>query len=68
MPEKIDKGQEKKKSSGITIQKRPVMLNQVSTEKNNIIPLKFTSQNLVEALIYSEILGEPKCKKRGRCR
>lgn len=30
--------------------------------------ITLNSQNLMEAMIYSEILGKPKCKRRGRCR
>lgn len=35
---------------------------------NNPLSISITNQNLMEAIIYSEILGKPKCKRRGRCR
>jgi hypothetical protein len=34
----------------------------------NPLPMRFTNENLLEAVVYSEILGKPKCKRRGRCR
>jgi ribonuclease HIII len=34
----------------------------------NHLSVRFTNENLMEALLYSEILGKPKCKRRGRCR
>jgi hypothetical protein len=30
--------------------------------------ITLNNKNLMEAIIYSEILGKPKCKRRGRCR
>jgi hypothetical protein len=32
---------------------------------NSPFSFKLTNQNLMEAIIYSEILGKPKCKSRG---
>ncbi len=34
----------------------------------NPLSIRLTNQNLMEAIVYSEILGKPKCKGRGRCR
>jgi ribonuclease HIII len=39
-----------------------------SNSDYNHLSIRFTNQNLMEALLYSEILGKPKCKRRGRCR
>lgn len=57
-----------RKSDDVSEQNRPVIQNYSRNGESSMIPLRFTSQNLVEALIYSEILNEPKCKRRGRCR
>lgn len=35
---------------------------------NTPLSIKLTNQNLMEAVIYSEILGKPRCKRRGRWR
>lgn len=42
--------------------------NDINKLGNNPLSIKLTNQNLMEAVIYSEILGKPKCKRRGRCR
>jgi hypothetical protein len=47
--------------------------NSIKDYKNNDLDynplsIRFTNQNLMEAVVYSEILGKPKCKDRGRWR
>lgn len=39
-----------------------------SEEEKNPLSIKFNNTNLIEAIIYSEVLGKPRCKRRGRWR
>ena len=43
-------------------------IHNTNISENSPLSIKLTNQNLMEAIIYSEILGKPKCKRRGRCR
>jgi hypothetical protein len=69
MPEDIKKEQSKKKSTRNSQQRQTAKQENRSEEsENNIFPIVFTNQNLMQAVIYSEVLGKPRCKRRGRWR
>lgn len=43
-------------------------MNYKKEEENNTLSIEFKSSNLMDAVIYSEILGKPKSRRRGRWR
>lgn len=45
-----------------------VAMNNSKEEENNPLSIRFNSSNLMEAVIYSEILGKPRSRRRGRWR
>lgn len=42
--------------------------NKKTELENNPLSIKLNSSNLMETVIYSEILGKPRCMRRGRWR
>lgn len=42
--------------------------NTKQKQENVLLSIEFDNKNLMEAIVYSEILGKPRCKQRGRWR
>ncbi len=40
--------------------------NKLKQENSPLSSIELNNKNLMEAMIYSEILGKPRCKQRGR--
>lgn len=80
MAKGVKKQASKKQNSVASSPKNAVSENNIKSENRDInyrdsnnsdsnpLSIWLTNQNLMEAVIYSEILGKPKCKRRDRCR
>lgn len=45
-----------------------IVNNKLKQENNLLSSIRLNNKNLMEAIVYSEILGKPRCKQRGRWR
>lgn len=44
------------------------IVNNKLKQENNLLSIGLDNKNLMEAMVYSEILGKPRCRQRGRWR